>query len=199
MPHSSWWPMGASCPCSTASMRRRRSCRRRRLMPSTRRLRAGGRSWSPTAAASTRRRCCEPAAPAAGYPRVAPYQYEPGQARRWLTFLARHLQHTRTSDFVWWQLPDAIPRLTRGLIFGLPPALIFAIAGELAGGYAVGIVYGVAFTLAGVVTNSLGRRPGPLRVELRFRGTGPRFLGRFAIGLVIGVGLGLGWSLPSDP
>jgi hypothetical protein len=139
-----------------------------------------------------------PPAPAAGMRPAALHQYGPEQARRWLTFLARHLKRTRTRDFAWWQLAEAIPRLTRGLIFGLPPALIFAVAGDLAGGYAVGIVYGVAFALAGGITHSLGRRPGPLRVELRFRGTGPRFLGRFAIGLVIGVGLGLGWSLPSD-
>lgn len=126
---------------------------------------------------------------------AVPHQYDPEQARRWLTFLARHLQRTRSRDLAWWQLADTIPSLIRGLLFGIPPALIFAISGELAGGPIIGIVYGSAFALAGCATNSLARRSGPLRAELRFRGTGPRFLRRFAIGAVIGAGLGLGWSL----
>lgn len=135
-----------------------------------------------------------PASAAEIHPPVL-YQYEPEKARRWLTFLAQHLRRARTRDIAWWQLADAIPWLTRGLIFGLPPAVFFAITGDVAGGYTIGIAYGVAFALAGFATNSLGKRSGPLRVELRFRGTGLRFLGRFAIGSVIAVGLGLGWSL----
>lgn len=121
--------------------------------------------------------------------------YEPEQARRWLTFLAEYLQNARTRDLAWWQLAEAIPQPTRGLIFALPPAAIYVVAGVLAGGASIGVVYGVAFGLAGFATNSLGRRKGPLRVELRFRGTTARFLRRFAIGLVIGVVLALGWSL----
>jgi DNA-binding SARP family transcriptional activator len=136
-----------------------------------------------------------PPTPAAAIRPVALHHYDPEQAKRWLTFLARHLQRARSRDLAWWQLADAIPSPIRGPLFGLPPALIFAITGELAGGPVIGIVYGVAFALAGWATNSLARPSGPLRVEVRFRGTGPRFLGRFAIGLVIGVGLGLGWSL----
>jgi DNA-binding SARP family transcriptional activator len=132
---------------------------------------------------------------AAGIRPAAFLLYEPEQGKRWLTFLARHLQSARTRDLAWWQLAEAIPQPVRGLVLAFPPALIFAIAGELAGGYAIGIVYGAAFGLAGFAANSLGRRPGPLRVELRFRGTAVRFLRRFAIGLVIGVVLGLGWSL----
>jgi transcriptional regulator with XRE-family HTH domain len=132
---------------------------------------------------------------AAGIRPAALLQYEPEQARRWLTFLAHHLQSARTRDLAWWQLAEAIPQPVRGLIFAFPPALVFAVAGELAGGPRVGIVYGVAFALAGFAASNLGRRPGPLRVELRFRGTAARFLRRFALGLVIGVVLGLGWSL----
>jgi DNA-binding SARP family transcriptional activator len=124
------------------------------------------------------------------------HQYGPEQARRWLTFLARHLKHTRSREIAWWQLADAVPAFIRGLIFGLPPALLYAVAGDLAGGPAIAIVYGVASALAGFITNSLARRSGPLRVELRFRGTGRRFLGRFAVGLVIGVVFGLAWTLP---
>ncbi|HXL19229.1 MAG TPA: hypothetical protein VN961_17075, partial [Streptosporangiaceae bacterium] len=136
-----------------------------------------------------------PPIPAAGIRPVPLRRYEPEQAQQWLTFLARHLQHINTRDFAWWQLVSAIPHPTRGLVFGLPAALVFAITGELAGGPAVGIVYGVTLALAGCIANGLGTRPGPRRVEVRFRGTGVRFLGRFTIGLVIAVGLGLGWSL----
>jgi len=132
---------------------------------------------------------------AAGIRPAALPQYEPELARRWLTFLARHLESARTRDLAWWQLAEAIPQPVRGLIFAFPPAVVFAAAGELAGGTRVAIVYGVAFGLAGFATNTLGRRLGPLRVEVRFRGTAARFLRRFGIGLVMGGLLGLGWSL----
>jgi DNA-binding SARP family transcriptional activator len=132
---------------------------------------------------------------AAGISAASLLRYEPEQARRWLTFLAQHPHGGRTRDLVWWRLAEAISPPTRGLIFALLPALIFAAAGELAGGARVGIVYGVAFGLAGFAAHSLGKRPIPLHVELRFRGTAARFLRRFAIGLAIGVVLGLAWSL----
>lgn len=140
-----------------------------------------------------------PLTPAAAIGHASTLQpYDPEHARRWLTFLAGHLQHTRSRDIAWWQLADAVPPLIRGLIFGLPPALLCAVAGELAGGPVIGVVYGVSFALAGFITNSVATRSGPLRVELRFRDTGRRFLGRFAIGVVIGVIVGLAWSLPPD-
>lgn len=131
----------------------------------------------------------------AGIRPTVPLQYEPDQAKRWLTFLAQHLQGSRTRDLTWWQLAQAIPQPSRGIIFAFPSAVSFAVAGELAGGPRIAIVYGAAFGLAGFATNFLGRRPGPLRVELRFRGSTARFLRRFAVGLVVGVVLGLGWAL----
>jgi hypothetical protein len=137
-----------------------------------------------------------PPAPAAGTQSVTLRRYQAGQAQQWLTFLAQHLQRMQTHDLAWWQLPCALPRLTRGLMFGLPAALMFAFAGDLAGGYVIGAIYGAALAAAGCASNALGRRPGPLRVEVRFRGTARRFAGRFAVGLAIGVGLGLSWSLP---
>jgi transcriptional regulator with XRE-family HTH domain len=132
---------------------------------------------------------------AAGIRPATRLQYEPERTRRWLTFLARHLTSARTRDLAWWELADAIPQPTRGLIFAFPSAVISAIAGELAGGPRVAIVYGTAFGLAGFAAHTLGRRRGPLRVELRFGGTAPRFGRRFGIGLIIGMALGLGWSL----
>ncbi|MBL1093969.1 MULTISPECIES: hypothetical protein [Streptomyces] len=68
----------------------------------------------------------------------------------------------------------------------------------LAGGPLVGLVYGASYGLAGWVANGWGRRPGPARVEARFRGTAARFSRRFAVGLVVAGGLGLGWSIPTD-
>lgn len=132
---------------------------------------------------------------AAGIRSAAPPHYEPEHARRWLTLLAQHLHSARTPDLAWWRLEEAISQPARGLISAFPSALLFAVAGEIAGGYRIGIVYGVAFAMAGFAASGLGRRPGPLRVELRFRGTAVRFLRRVAIGLVIGVMLGVAWSL----
>src|SRR5262249_20446093 len=137
-----------------------------------------------------------PPFPAVESRRAARRRYRPEQAQQWLTFLAQQLDRMQTHDLAWWQLPRAIPRLTQGVLFGLPAGVMFAIAGELAGGYVIGAIYGAAFALAGCTANAVGRRPGPLRVEMRFRGTAPRVVGRFAVGLGIGAGLGLSWSLP---
>ncbi|MEU6408791.1 BTAD domain-containing putative transcriptional regulator [Microbispora sp. NPDC046933] len=134
--------------------------------------------------------------PAPGTRPPPPPRYRPAQAGRWLTFLARHLRHGHTHDLAWWQLADAMPRRTRGLVFGLPPALLCGLTGGLAAGPVIGLVYGLSFAVAGVIAHGRGRRTGPVRVEVRFRGTAKRFLGRFAIGLTIGVALGLGWALP---
>ncbi|MFC4032302.1 BTAD domain-containing putative transcriptional regulator [Streptomyces polygonati] len=131
--------------------------------------------------------------------RAAPSpDYSPDQARRWLTFLARQLHNAHTSDLAWWQLDRAMPPATRGFALGLPAAVMFAVTGMLAEGPLVGLVYGSSYGLAGYVANGWGRRPGPARVEVRFRGTARRFSTRFAIGLVAAGGLGLGWSIPAD-
>ncbi|WP_182880888.1 BTAD domain-containing putative transcriptional regulator [Microbispora sp. H10949] len=123
-------------------------------------------------------------------------RYRSEHALRWLTFLAGHLGRRHTHDFEWWRLADTVPHRTRGVVFGLPPAVLCALTGGLAAGPVIGLVYGLSFGLAGVVANARGGRPGPVRVEVRFRGTARRFLSRFAIGLAIGVALGLGWALP---
>ncbi|MEX2974832.1 BTAD domain-containing putative transcriptional regulator [Streptomyces sp. C184] len=125
-------------------------------------------------------------------------RYRPDQARRWLAFQARHLNGLHTSDLAWWHLDRAMPRAVRGLALGLPAALMFTVTGVLAGGPLVGLVYGASYGLAGWVANGWGRRPGPARVEARFRGTAARFSRRFAVGLVVAGGLGLGWSIPTD-
>ncbi|GII60972.1 SARP family transcriptional regulator [Sphaerisporangium krabiense] len=137
-----------------------------------------------------------PRPPAPGAPPNPAPRYRPEQAERWLTFLAGHLRRRHTQDLAWWELADGLPRRTKGLVLGLPPALLSGLTGCLAAGPATGLVYGASFALAGVIAGGRGRRRGPVRVETRFRGTTVRFLSRFAIGLAVGVGLGLGWSLP---
>ncbi len=128
-------------------------------------------------------------------PPVPARTYDVDHAERWLAFLARHLNQVHSHDLAWWRLDRAVPRPVCGLLLGVPAALLFGITGCLAGGPLVGLVYGLFFAVAGCGAHMLGRRPGPLRVELRFRSTAVRFLGRFGIGVMIGVGLGLGWSL----
>ncbi|MEV8607586.1 BTAD domain-containing putative transcriptional regulator [Amycolatopsis sp. NPDC051373] len=139
----------------------------------------------------------KPAPPAQLVRPHRPRDYDPAEAERWLTFLARLHERERTGDLAWWQLDRAVPRLVVGLYLGLPPAVLFALTGWLAAGPVIGAIYGGSFAIAGCVTHSVGRRPGPLRVEPRFAGTAGRFARRFAVGAVIGVCLGLGWSLPA--
>jgi hypothetical protein len=130
---------------------------------------------------------------------AAARSYGPDQAQRWLTFLARHLQHLQTRDFAWWDLVRAISRPVRGLAFSLPAACLFAIAGLLARGPAMAWVYGLSTAVGGCAAHSCGTRSGPSQVVVRFRGTTLRFLGRFVIGVGISAAIGLIWSLPILP
>jgi DNA-binding SARP family transcriptional activator len=123
-------------------------------------------------------------------------RYEPRQAERWLTFIARHLRRTRTHDLAWWRFDRAQPRWLTALLLGLPPALLFAATGLAAGGLAIGLVYGLAFGVGGCFAHYIGQRQRPRRTVVKFRGTMRRFLRRCGIGLVVGAVLGLGWSLP---
>jgi hypothetical protein len=122
-----------------------------------------------------------------------PRDYDPANVERWLTFLARRFER----DLAWWRLDRAVPRLVVGLYLGLPPALLFVLTGLLAADPLTAAIYGVSLAAAGVVTHSIGRRPGPQRVEATFTGIAARFARRFAVGAAAGACLGLGWSLPT--
>jgi DNA-binding SARP family transcriptional activator len=137
----------------------------------------------------------QPAPPDQHHGRVQ-RQYDPRQAERWLTFVARHLRQTRTHDLAWWRFDRALPRWLAGLLLGLPPAVLFAATGFAAGGLAVGLVYGLAFAIGGCLAHYVGQRQRPRRVVVKFRGTARRFLRRCGIGVVVGTVLGVGWSLP---
>lgn len=126
-----------------------------------------------------------------------PRDYDPKHVERWLSFLARQLERERTRDLAWWRLDQAVPRFVVGLYLGLPPALLFALAGLLAADPVTAAFYGVSAAAAGVVTHSVGRRPGPQRVEATFTGIAGRFARRFAVGAAAGACLGFGWSLPT--
>jgi DNA-binding SARP family transcriptional activator len=126
-----------------------------------------------------------------------PRDYDPKHVERWLSFLARRLERERTRDLAWWRLDRAVPRFVVGLYLGLPSALLFALAGLLAADPVTAAFYGVSGAAAGVVTHSIGRRPGPQRVEATFTGMAGRFARRFAVGAAAGACLGFGWSLPA--
>lgn len=118
-------------------------------------------------------------------------QYSPDQARKWLTFLARHLDTLPTRDpaspardLAWWQLVEAIPRRTCGISVGLTAGLLFRIANVIGGASVPGLSY------------TLRTQPQPLHVELRFRGGLVPFLRQFVTGLGIGLVVGLGMGLP---
>ncbi|MDT7726059.1 MAG: hypothetical protein QOI21_2635 [Actinomycetota bacterium] len=126
-----------------------------------------------------------------------PRDYTPEDAERWLSFLARHLERDHTRDLAWWRLDRAVSRLVTGLCLGLPPALLVALTGLLTASPVTAAIYGVSFGAAGVITHTIGTRPGPQRVEATFTGIIPRFARRFAAGAVAGTCLGFGWSLPA--
>lgn len=82
------------------------------------------------------------------------------QAEIWLAFLAWHLEYTIGGpEFAWWQLHEAVPRISSklpaelaaglafGLTFGLTFGLAFGLVVGLAFGLVVGLVAGLAFGL----------------------------------------------------
>ncbi|UOZ03042.1 BTAD domain-containing putative transcriptional regulator [Amycolatopsis sp. WQ 127309] len=129
-------------------------------------------------------------------PKTSPSgRYTTAQAERWLGFLARHLEQTRSRDLAWWRLYRAVPAGTRSGLVGLLIAVLFVVTGWVDDGPALAAIYALSFGGAGYLTHRFARPPEPLRTELRFAGATRKFAGRFAIGAVVGVLLGLGWSL----
>jgi NACHT domain len=112
------------------------------------------------------------------------------QAQRWLSFLARWLEHQGTSDLAWWQLPAAAPETASRLAAGLPVGLAAGIptaiiVGTIAGPWTA-LACGAALTAlatarafsSAVVPFGL-RLPGPI------------------IGRVVALAVGLGVGLPT--
>jgi hypothetical protein len=123
---------------------------------------------------------------------------QPQQAHDWLRFLAHHLNQRKTRDLAWWQMIDAVPRLTRGLVAGLVFGLMFGLLGEFVAGPMCGLTYMLAFGIASGLSFGLGQQSRPSHVEVRFRGTAKPFFCRFTVGLTIGFLLGFVYALPAE-
>jgi hypothetical protein len=103
--------------------------------------------------------------------------WEPEAARRWLVFVARHLEHTmRSTDLAWWELSHAAPRGVLAWGGGLVLSLLFGVVFGLAGGLALGLAVGPAGGLA-------------LGIAIKERGGGRS--GRRRVGVASGLALGL--------
>lgn len=82
-------------------------------------------------------------------------EWRPEQARRWLGYLATHLQERNTHDLAWWRLPDTLHHLTRRgvttvavwLAFGLPTGLLVGGLWGLTLGLADGLKAGTTFAI----------------------------------------------------
>ncbi|MFF4603464.1 NACHT domain-containing protein [Streptomyces sp. NPDC001339] len=136
---------------------------------------------------------CQPASSDSS-PGPARIRCTPEQAQAWLGWLARHLIRLDTHDLAWWQIPQGVPRLTRGLWAGCLAGLVCGLVGHLAAGPAAGLAYGIAYGITIAIAYGLGRQRGPAHVELRFRGTAMPFLRRFTTGLATGLVLSLGFG-----
>ena len=109
--------------------------------------------------------------------------YPPEKAHRWLAFLAGHLTRTRSRDFTWWQLVDAVPssptRQAAGgvlLVAVISHVVVFGGAAER-GPVTVSLI--VAMLLGPIIGAVMGLADGqPARVRLRPRS--------FLTGLAIG-------------
>ncbi|MGW4874631.1 NACHT domain-containing protein [Streptomyces chartreusis] len=123
---------------------------------------------------------------------AAPPRYSAESVRRWLTFLAGHLQQHRTRDLAWWRLHRIFPLVGRravGLLLGIVSGLVAGVGV----GVGVGLEVGVAAGLAGGFGAGLVAVPPshPLNANLRLRRglrSGRRFMPGLAVGLVMGAG-----------
>jgi hypothetical protein len=91
----------------------------------------------------------------------------------WLTFLARHLEHTISGpDLAWWQLPLAVPVLVFDLVFGL----VAGLAAGLVAGLVFGLVAGLAAGLvAGLAVGLATEFYAPSRARVRAPSRGLRW------------------------
>ncbi|WP_242906276.1 NACHT domain-containing protein [Actinomadura terrae] len=126
------------------------------------------------------------------------YAWKPNDVQRWLSFLARHLHTTNTTDVAWWQLHQTLSShtirltaaLTVGLTVGLIGGLTVGLTGGLVGGLAGGLAVGLAGGLAGGFTVGLsGRLTGSISVGLA-GGLAAGLGGGFASGLTVGFASG---------
>ncbi|MFI5687631.1 NACHT domain-containing protein [Streptomyces sp. NPDC051636] len=124
---------------------------------------------------------------------AAPLRYPAESARRWLTFLAGHLQQHRTHDLAWWHLHRTFPLVGRRAV-GLLLGLVSGLVAGLGVGVGVGLEVGLAAGVAGGFGAGLVAVPPshPLNASFRLRrgltSLGRRFVPGLAVGLTMGAG-----------
>ncbi|HEX5493522.1 MAG TPA: hypothetical protein VFX70_02975 [Mycobacteriales bacterium] len=121
-----------------------------------------------------------------------------GQATRWLTFLARDLEHWQhgTTDLAWWQIRGAAPRPLAGLFVGLVTGIVGALTFPWPG-WGIGTICAVAVgllirrrTRSGDVSLARGLTGGMLGGQLAAlvaltvfgTGVGDTYIGSFLAG-----------------
>lgn len=128
--------------------------------------------------------------------------WDPDAAKRWLAFLADHLQATRGRDIAWWRLYEAarvrlVHRLLATLVLGLMIGSVGALAGALGGGRSSDPLAGLTAGLVGgfSIGAGIGLRTEltaqPARASLRVRGRGRALARNLTIKLAGGAAVGL--------
>jgi NACHT domain len=116
--------------------------------------------------------------------RIRPGRWGARRARRWLAFLANHLQNN--PDLAWWQIARAAPTTDAAVALGGISGLSAGLAVGLTSGVWAGVVVGVfCFIAAGSMGRLIyGRRAKPSR-GMRISAPG------FQIGLMLGLMVGV--------
>ncbi|MEU5941128.1 hypothetical protein ABZ807_18485 [Micromonospora sp. NPDC047548] len=142
-------------------------------------------------------------------------RWDPVQARRYLAFLATHLESLERREFRWWQLPVELPRLFWVAFDGARAALAVFIALAFAAEALTGTAAAVGDEVTGELLRTVAGHPGPVaavvgtvtalraafREGARAHGSRPVravFVGggrAFVAGLVDGISGGLFWGL----
>jgi hypothetical protein len=136
------------------------------------------------------------------------HTWNPHDVRNWLTYLARHLQHTGTRNLHWWHLarhtltPRAV-RLAVGLVVGLTFGLVVGLTFGLAIGPTVGLASGLTFGPAlgltfGLMFEPTARRwlaDEPAYANLKLKQRVTLLTRRLVVGLTVGLAVGLAVGL----
>lgn len=144
-------------------------------------------------------------------------RWDPGRARRWLGFLAGHMDALETGELEWWRLGTTISLAKRMVIigflaawcfgvttavgnvivdvFGTAHGVEFAVRRAIVVGVLHGLVAGMAFGGFYLLANRhKSLRPAPVRIRLtgpRGPDLGARVLARLRTGIPGGFGVGL--------
>ena len=131
------------------------------------------------------------------------HSWDPGDVRRWLSFLARDLACQKATNFDWWRLSGAAPRPLAGIIVGFIAGLAGALRFRFSLDFGIGLITALSLGLLvrryskseriglskGVAGGILGGLIGGLGALAAFgAGPGNIFVGSFLAG---GLGFGL--------